>query len=69
MTWRPRPTRACSEVLSLDDVGHVTVTVPEVPAWLEADVLKAAGNCPERAITVLLAGARLRHVRPAALGL
>jgi len=39
-------------VFSLDDVGHGTVRVDSVPAELEADVLKAAGNCPERAIIV-----------------
>jgi ferredoxin len=42
----------CPEVFSLDEVGHGTVTVDEVPAALEAEVLKAVSNCPERAITV-----------------
>jgi ferredoxin len=42
----------CPEVFSLDEVGHSTVQVGEVPAGLEADVLKAASNCPERAIIV-----------------
>jgi len=42
----------CPEVFSLDEVGHGTVRVDSVPAELEADVLKAAGNCPERAIIV-----------------
>jgi ferredoxin len=41
---RARCWEICPEVFSLDEVGHATVTVPEVPAWLEADVLKAAGN-------------------------
>ena len=42
----------CPEVFSLDEVGHGTVAVEEVPPGLEAEVLKAAGNCPERAIIV-----------------
>ncbi len=42
----------CPEVFGLDEVGHGTVLVDEVPAGLEADAEKAAGNCPERAITV-----------------
>jgi ferredoxin len=42
----------CPEVFSLDEVGHGTVAVDEVPPGLEAEVLKAAGNCPERAIIV-----------------
>lgn len=42
----------CPEVFSLDEEGHGTVPVSEVPAGLEAQVAKAAGNCPERAIVV-----------------
>jgi len=42
----------CPEVFSLDDVGHGTVTVDEVPAGLEDSVAKAVANCPERAIAV-----------------
>jgi len=42
----------CPEVFSLDDVGQATVSVDVVPAGLEAEVAKAASNCPERAITV-----------------
>ena len=42
----------CPEVFTLDDVGHGTVSSPEVPAGLEDLVAKAAANCPERAITV-----------------
>jgi len=42
----------CPEVFSLDDEGHSVVAVAEVPADLEAKVTRAAGNCPERAITV-----------------
>jgi len=42
----------CPEVFSLDDVGHATVAVDEVPAALESEVAKAASNCPERAITL-----------------
>ena len=40
----------CPDVFSLDEEGHSTVSVGEVPAGLEADARKAAGNCPERAI-------------------
>ena len=42
----------CPEVFSLDEEGHSVVSVGEVPARLEAKVTRAAGNCPERAITV-----------------
>jgi ferredoxin len=42
----------CPEVFSLDEVGHATVAVDVVPAGLEAEVVKAASNCPERAISV-----------------
>lgn len=42
----------CPEVFSLDEVGHAVVAVDVVPVALEAEVAKAAGNCPERAITV-----------------
>jgi ferredoxin len=42
----------CPEVFSLDDEGHGVAPAGEVPAGLEAEVRKAAGNCPERAITV-----------------
>jgi ferredoxin len=42
----------CPEVFSLDDEGHGTVSADVVPAELEAQVTRAAGNCPERAITV-----------------
>jgi ferredoxin len=42
----------CPAVFSLDDVGQATVSVDVVPAGLEAEVAKAASNCPERAITV-----------------
>ena len=42
----------CPEVFSLDEVGHSTVAVDVVPVALEAEVAKAASNCPERAITV-----------------
>jgi ferredoxin len=42
----------CPEVFSLDEVGHATVAVDVVPSGLEAEVVKAAGNCPERAISV-----------------
>jgi ferredoxin len=41
----------CPEVFSLDEVGHAVVAVDEVPAGLEAEVLKAVSNCPERAIS------------------
>ncbi len=42
----------CPDVFSLDEEGHSRVSVSEVPAGLEADARKAAGNCPERAIIV-----------------
>ncbi len=42
----------CPDVFSLDEEGHGTVSVSEVPAELEADARKAVGNCPERAIIV-----------------
>ena len=42
----------CPEVFSLNDEGNAEVAVPEVPASLEAQVEKAAANCPERAITL-----------------
>jgi len=45
----------CPEVFSLDEVGHSVVASGEVPSALEAEVTKAAANCPERAITVSLA--------------
>jgi ferredoxin len=40
----------CPEVFDLDDEGHALVKVDIVPAELEATVLEAAANCPERAI-------------------
>ena len=42
----------CPEVFSLDEVGHSVAASGEVPSALEAEVTKAAANCPERAITV-----------------
>ena len=45
----------CPEVFSLDEVGHSVAASGEVPSALEAEVTKAAANCPERAITVSLA--------------
>jgi len=41
----------CPEVFDLDDEGHALVRVELVPAELEAKVLDAVSNCPERAIT------------------
>ena len=40
----------CPEVFDLDDEGHALVKVELVPSELEATVLEAAANCPERAI-------------------
>ncbi|GAA3204807.1 ferredoxin [Actinocorallia longicatena] len=40
------------EVFDLDEEGHGTVLVAEVPAEHEEAALRAAQNCPERAITV-----------------
>jgi ferredoxin len=42
----------CPEVFSLNDEGNAEVLLPAVPAEFEAQVEKAAANCPERAITV-----------------
>jgi ferredoxin len=42
----------CPEVFALDDEGHGVVLVGEIPADLAEQVQLAAGNCPERAITV-----------------
>ena len=42
----------CPEVFTLDEVGHGTVLIPDVPLSLEESVAKAAANCPERAIVV-----------------
>lgn len=42
----------CPDVFSLDEEGHSVVSMNDVPAGLEAAVSRAAGNCPERAITV-----------------
>ncbi|MFN2538859.1 MAG: ferredoxin [Mycobacteriales bacterium] len=40
-------------VFGLDDEdGHAVVLMPDVPADLEADVRKAALNCPERAVVI-----------------
>jgi len=39
-------------MFSLDEEGHGVAPAAEVPAGSESDVVKAAGNCPERAITV-----------------
>jgi ferredoxin len=41
----------CPEVFDLDEQGHGTVIVPEVPAGLETKAAEAVANCPERAIT------------------
>ncbi|TDC70718.1 ferredoxin [Actinomadura sp. GC306] len=42
----------CPEVFALDEQGHGSVQVAEVPPELEAGARDAARNCPERAITV-----------------
>jgi ferredoxin len=42
----------CPEVFELDDDGHGYVQNPDFPAELEAKVLEAVSNCPERAISV-----------------
>lgn len=42
----------CPEVFDLSDDGYAVVQTPEVPAGFEDAVRKAAGGCPERAITV-----------------
>ena len=53
----------CPEVFSLDEVGHAVVASGEVPSALEAEVTKAAANCPERAITVSLARPQVCRLR------
>ncbi|SEG83747.1 ferredoxin [Thermomonospora echinospora] len=40
------------EVFGLDEEGHGTVLVGEVPAEHREAARRAADNCPERAITV-----------------
>ena len=42
----------CPDVFSLDEEGHGFVQVPEVPGEYEDAAKVAAGNCPERAITL-----------------
>jgi ferredoxin len=42
----------CPDVFDLDDEGHASVAIDEVPAVLAEKVLEAVRNCPERAITV-----------------
>jgi ferredoxin len=41
----------CPEVFELDDEGHATVPVADVPPELEAKARQAVVNCPERAIS------------------
>jgi ferredoxin len=42
----------CPEVFELDEEGHSSVVVTDVPPELESKVREAVNNCPERAITV-----------------
>ncbi|MFB4309758.1 ferredoxin [Actinomadura sp. GTD37] len=42
----------CPGVFALTDDGYSEVTVAEIPADLAGPVRRAAGQCPERAITV-----------------
>lgn len=42
----------CPDVFALDDEGHASVAVADVPAALEQKVREAARNCPERAIAM-----------------
>jgi ferredoxin len=42
----------CPDVFDLDDEGHASVVVTDVPDDLAEKVREAARNCPERAITV-----------------
>ena len=42
----------CPDVFDLDDEGHASVEVADVPADLVEKVHDAVRNCPERAITV-----------------
>ncbi len=40
------------DVFDVDDGGYGIVLIEEIPADLEAETLKAVGNCPEAAISV-----------------
>ncbi len=40
------------EVFDLDDEGHATVVLADVPPELEGSVRQAVRNCPERAIAI-----------------
>jgi ferredoxin len=42
----------CPEVFTLDDEGHSHAMDGEVPPALEAKVLEAVANCPERALSL-----------------
>jgi ferredoxin len=42
----------CPDVFDLDDEGHASVVLTDVPDDLAEKVREAARNCPERAITV-----------------
>jgi ferredoxin len=42
----------CPDVFDLDDEGHASVVVTDVPDDLAEKVQEAVRNCPERAITV-----------------
>jgi ferredoxin len=42
----------CPDVFDVDDEGHASVVVTDVPDDLAEKVREAARNCPERAITV-----------------
>ncbi|MBX6387574.1 MAG: ferredoxin [Frankia sp.] len=42
----------CPTVFGMSDDGYAEVLVDEVPAEYAAGVREAAGNCPERAISV-----------------
>lgn len=43
----------CPEVFALDEDGHASVVLDEVPADLEARAGEAVDNCPERAIKLV----------------
>jgi len=44
---------AAPEVFGADDFGNATVLIDgDLPAGMEAAVLRAQGNCPEQAISI-----------------
>ncbi len=42
----------CPEVFVLDEEGHATLKVDEIPPEFQEKAQEAADNCPERAISI-----------------